>query len=302
MTESQVQDIRKTAGEILKALRQSQKLAVEDIATQMRLEVKIIEALEENHLDILPSPTYIRGYLRSYSKLLATNGDKIIALYNEQAPEPPEIIPDVRHSTQISSSDKPVKAFTYLVSFVFVLLLLAWLQSRYIVEKETGEAQATVTFVQENPQPVEVIPPELGPYVIDTLAPDKGDIETIVEPVKEAIAVTTASLATTPDRDPPVVEAETPVVDAPVDDDEMTGPDSINLKMTADSWIEIYDVYNEKVYMDLARSGDEINLRGTAPFRVKLGFSQGVILTFNGEPYDFSSYSIAGVARFSLGQ
>ena len=82
----------------------------------------------------------------------------------------------------------------------------------------------------------------------------------------------------------------------------MPGPDTIYLKINADCWIEIYDRYNKEVYKDLARKGDELYLNGFAPFTVKLGNAQGVILEYNHKPFDPAPYTTRGIARFTLGK
>jgi cytoskeleton protein RodZ len=82
----------------------------------------------------------------------------------------------------------------------------------------------------------------------------------------------------------------------------VTGPDSIILNVTADSWIEIIDAKDQRVYVDLARTGDVLYLSGYAPFQVLLGFAQGVTIQYNGNPFDQSPYSRSGVARFTLGE
>ena len=63
----------------------------------------------------------------------------------------------------------------------------------------------------------------------------------------------------------------------------------------------MHDVNGDKVYMGLGRAGDTLDLHGTAPFSVLLGFAQGVKVEFNGKPFDLASYSRSGVAHFTLG-
>lgn len=136
-----------TAGRVLKRLRGDLGLSVQDVAAQLHLDPRIVEAMEADAADRLPAPLYVRGYIRSYAKILRTSADPIIALYNSSdESEPPEIIPEVRRSSQPSSRDKPVKAFTYLVTLSLVLLLVAWWQSKFIVGRPApGPAQPQET-------------------------------------------------------------------------------------------------------------------------------------------------------------
>lgn len=130
-----------TPGQILRAQREELKLSQEEIAAQIHLDVKIIEAIENDSQEGLPSAIYVRGYLRSYAKTVGTDADKIIELYNaDSPPPPPEILPEVKPPTQVSSNDKPVKAFTYLITLGLVLLLLIWYQSNFVVDSNKSEA------------------------------------------------------------------------------------------------------------------------------------------------------------------
>jgi cytoskeleton protein RodZ len=81
-----------------------------------------------------------------------------------------------------------------------------------------------------------------------------------------------------------------------------TGPDTLVLTVTADSWIEIFDTNSQRVYFDLGRRGDRLTLYGTAPFEILLGFAQGVSIEFNGDPIEQAPFTRSGVARFTLGE
>ena len=324
MPETQVQEIQKSIGETLAEVRRQRNLSVQEAANQLRLDAKIIEALETENYDILPSPAYTRGYLRSYAKLLSLDADRIISQYNHKAPQPPEIIPDVRHPTQVSSSDKPVKVITYLVTFILLLLVLAWVQSNFVVrepppnsapgalapapesrislpqqpEPESQAAQDTAGEVEEpgvQQEPAASVPAEEEAAQLQA-----GPETTTVEPPGSTQGVPEQQQASDQPGSP-VPEADESPGKTPVADGS-TGPDSITMKLSADSWIEIYDAFNNRLLMTLARSGDEINVKGTAPFHVKLGFSQGVTLTFNGVYFDPAPYSHGGVATFTLGE
>ncbi|MFQ5659925.1 MAG: helix-turn-helix domain-containing protein [Gammaproteobacteria bacterium] len=317
MSEQQLHEVRTSAGETLKQLRMEKNLSVRDIALQLHLEPRIIEALEEGNFELLPAATYIRGYLRNYAKIVSADADTVISLYNDKAPEPPEIIPDVKHSSQISSSDKPVKAFTYLITFIMVLLLFAWLQSNFIVKQggpgRTGENfPGSINEPELNPAstaPETPAPADLSSYneeneseqeTVSEEGIQAGGLNGQVEPDLSRTSPETAEALTDDSTDSalsPAAESKLEHAEAA----ETSGPDTIRLRLTADSWIEIYDKDDNKLYLNLARAGDEINVNGTAPFDVKLGFSQGVILEFNGKPFDPAPYSHAGIARFTLG-
>lgn len=309
-TEEQIESQPK-AGTILRTLRDKKNLSIQEVASQLRLDPRIIEALEKDDYSSFPADTYIRGYLRNYAKLLGIEGDEIISVYESEAPEPPEIIPDVKHSTQVSSSDKPVKAFTYLVTLILVLLLFIWwYQGNFSInrgvrltpapENSTTVTQPAIGQSKTSAVPQPVIPDATPAEGTEEVQQPLPDPEQAVTPVPD-MTDTDDNVTTTADDD--VQTGESAAVEEPGDTDNkaMPGPDTLYFKLNADCWIEVHDRFNKEVYVNLARTGDEIYLNGFAPFLVKLGNAQGVIVEFNNKPFDPAPFTTRGIARFTLG-
>ena len=61
---------RESAGENLRSAREKYGLTLDDVAAELRLSAYQIRALEEDRYDDLPGETYVRGYLRAYSRLV----------------------------------------------------------------------------------------------------------------------------------------------------------------------------------------------------------------------------------------
>lgn len=286
MSEAQNQETQISAGEQLKHLREQKNLSVQDIASRLNLETRIIDAIENSNFEMLSAATYVRGYLRSYAKILGADPETIISSYNHGAPGPPEIIPEVKHATQTSSSDKPVKAFTYLITLVLVILLVAWWQSNFIVDN--------VNFSSNDNKSEQEAEAGYGlsysfPVIEHSSLPFYRDIE-----------ATEAEITVSEDSDP-VVQTDTDNEAQPTNiTTSSTGPDSLVLSLTMDCWIEITDALENRVYIGLAHTGQMLTLKGTAPFDMVLGVVQGVNIKFNGEPFDTKPFASTGIARFSL--
>ena len=67
------------------------------------------------------------------------------------------------------------------------------------------------------------------------------------------------------------------------------GDNTIDLTFSEDCWFEIRTIDGELLYADLGRTGQSRRYVGAAPFRIKLGFSPGAALAYNGEPIDLAS-------------
>lgn len=311
MSEEEQQVTVVPAGEQLKHLREQKNLSVQDIANRLNLKAQIIEAIERDEYDSLAGAIYVRGYLRSYAKLLDADTDAILAAYNNSVPEePPEIIPEVKHSSQTSSSDKPVRAFTYLVTLCLAILLIAWWYSQNLVEpvdtadlptSEDSEAPPGLPYeipvVVHSKEPF-YSEPEEEEIVAEEAMPGEGPsveeaelnpgMDTSVPNSSDAPEPAAGESGDSPDDYPLVVSSDS------------EGPDSLVLTLHADSWIEVYDSNEDRVFVNLGREGQVISLRGTAPFRVILGFAEGVNVEFNGEAFDPAPYTNDSIARFSL--
>ncbi len=306
MTETSIANNRNTnsqitSGELLKTKREELGVSAAEVAKRLHLDIKIIEAIEANDYSNMPTATYVRGYLRSYAKTINADAEEVIALYNDDSPAPPpDILPEVKPPTQVSSSDKPVKAVTYLVSLGLVLLLLIWYQSNFIVENNDSQNTTESTPGRINNTDTNfkvVIHPEgwqtpvydATEYIPNTDRPLSVDENISIENEKTEETTEDTNLGILPIND--MEEVNSPV---------SSGPDSIVLKISKDSWIEIYDSNDKRLFMNLGRPGETHNINGKAPFNIILGFSEGVTVTFNGKPFDTTPYSHNGVARFTL--
>lgn len=276
-------------GRTLKACREGKNISVNDIASKMYLDVRIINAIEEDNFSSLSDAIYVRGYIRSYSKLLGADADGLVKLYEQHGGNfEPEIIPEIRHPSQTSSSDKPVKAFTYLIALTLVVLVIAWWQSNFVINTPVDNTTSITSALSVQP---------VTPDIAELTTPQPSYTSTDTSSVNNQILNTAETLTVvTPLPEQGATTSAQPTVY------QTTGPDLIVLKLTADSWIEIVDATNTKVFFNLGRPGDVYNVRGKAPFNVLLGFAQAVNIEYNGNPFNAAPFSRAGVARFTLGQ
>lgn len=306
MTESEAHSFAtESVGAILRELRGSMDLSVQEVASRLHLEPRVIELLEKDAYDQLPASIYVRGYIRNYSKLVGADADHLIRLYDQtDMEEEPEIIPEVRHPAQTSSSDKPVKVVTYLISLLLVILLVAWWQSNFLIKDlgapagKTAAPAATDNNATEAPAfdyHFDVVPGSTDPFY---RAKPEGESGTAAAPEQVAPEATPAedtaetgeAAAPPPPREPRVFTSAT------------TGPDTIRMQLSADSWIEVTDANDQRIFYSLGRAGDTLILHGTAPFSILLGFAQGVKMEYNGQPFDLTTRSSSGVAHFTLGE
>ena len=117
-------------GERLRNAREAAGLSIRDIATTLRLEPRTIEALESGSFDELPAPTFVRGYLRGYARVVGLPPDPLLDLYERHGFTPPAIIPDPVEKSQAHASDLVFRLATFAIGGVLVVLVVLWWNSQ----------------------------------------------------------------------------------------------------------------------------------------------------------------------------
>ena len=71
-------------GEVLKRSRTRQGIEIADVEERTKIRTKYLRALESEEWDVLPSPAYAKGFLRTYAQLLGLDADAIVDEYRRQ--------------------------------------------------------------------------------------------------------------------------------------------------------------------------------------------------------------------------
>ncbi|MFC1850654.1 helix-turn-helix domain-containing protein [candidate division CSSED10-310 bacterium] len=68
-------------GAYLKTERELRQISLEEIAVTTKIKLEYLRALEEDRFEVLPNETFIRGYIRAYSKFCGLNEDDVLVNY-----------------------------------------------------------------------------------------------------------------------------------------------------------------------------------------------------------------------------
>jgi hypothetical protein len=71
-------------GSSLREARLRQNVDFPELEERTKIRPKYLRALEDEHFDILPAPTYVRGFLRSYAEALGLDGQPFVDEYNSR--------------------------------------------------------------------------------------------------------------------------------------------------------------------------------------------------------------------------
>ena len=68
-------------GARLREAREKRTLTVDTVASELNLDVSIIEAIENEDRDNLPAPIFVQGYVRNYARLVGLPEEELVAAY-----------------------------------------------------------------------------------------------------------------------------------------------------------------------------------------------------------------------------
>jgi hypothetical protein len=119
-------------GSSLREARVRQGLDFPELEQLTRIRPKYLRALEDERFDILPAPTYVRGFLRSYADALGLDGQPFVDEYNsrfavgeEDVPVRARRVPPPRRDRADRESRIAVVALL-AIAVVTALVIAAW--------------------------------------------------------------------------------------------------------------------------------------------------------------------------------
>jgi cytoskeletal protein RodZ len=71
-----------TFGEWLKRQRELRDISLREISDVTKINLRYLEALEENHFSALPAPVFARGFLREYARYVGLDPDEVLNYYS----------------------------------------------------------------------------------------------------------------------------------------------------------------------------------------------------------------------------
>ena len=119
-------------GSSLREARLRQELDFPELEERTKIRPKYLRALEDERFDILPAPTYVRGFLRSYAEALGLDGQPFVDEYNsrftvgeDDAPVRARRVPAPRSERGPRESRMAVVALV-AIAIATALVIAAW--------------------------------------------------------------------------------------------------------------------------------------------------------------------------------
>ena len=121
-------DSEQSVADLVRSQRESLGLSQEAVAEQLFLTTTFIHYLDAGEFDRFPKQAFVRGYLRSYARVIGLDGDALVRQFDSEfRTEPQEAVAELSSSIKANRFSGPV-VLSGMVGLVLVLLLvvLVW--------------------------------------------------------------------------------------------------------------------------------------------------------------------------------
>jgi cytoskeletal protein RodZ len=131
-----------TVGEQLRTARETQKLAIHQVADWTKIRGDHLRALESGDYSVFSAPVYIRGFVRTYATLLKLDAPQILSQLNSELTDSGQIEPAMsqppsgvlddamfQFSKSVRSLALPAVGVVVVAALLFVSYLL-WARSQ----------------------------------------------------------------------------------------------------------------------------------------------------------------------------
>lgn len=280
-------------GRMLSEARERLNLSVADVAAQTKFAPRQIEALEADDFKHLPETAFLRGFVRSYAKILHLDAQPLLAALPQTKATTAESIPasvDVPYPVENTSQ----KQTLILLGAALLLAVLAvgfsvWHFTTPLRQAPSAKLEAPVALPAEK----QVIPEP--PVQTHNMTASSGP----VEPKRQSSA--TAAQSSVRAAKTKAVQAEqkiqttetkpqTQSTDSGNIDVTVTQTSTLRLVFGEESWTEIKDKDGKILSSQINPPGSELLVEGSPPFSMLIGHAASASLFYQGKQVDLKPY------------
>jgi cytoskeleton protein RodZ len=311
-----------SAGARLAACRKEHGWTVEQVASQLNLAPRQIVALEHDDYPALPGMPIVRGFIRSYAKLLKIDSAPLLELVGgetvlaQEPLEPRKSLAAPFSETRLPSmADRPGLSSKWVVGSLLVILLGVGIWAAQQSPEVTSFQKSASDQVKDGIAYLsgsEANKPADGKAVVpvqqEAQQASAPAVPAVVEvpkeePVKPAAEVTPPEEPAKPAADSgkaaaSAASAVPKAADGPAKTNN--GKDVLVFNAREDSWIEVRRAGDKSVLLSrTVKAGTSESVEVAEPVSVVVGNASGVEASLRGEPVELKSGG-GNVARLSL--
>lgn len=314
-------------GAMLREARESLGISIGDVSSRTRLSVDQIRAIEEEDLERLPEPVYVRAFLRAYAKAIGIDYEPVVNDYVTRCGgggvRIPEHAPEEAFR-EVAYYDTPRPSrwkFVGLLALIVVVTLGIWgVYSGTFARlmeadgTEAAKVENGVSEVSPNVAPAPEAPKTTAPVeVADASKPEASAAQTLASapeaeqtasqtPLPAAPAEESVSVSAAPAQPAAPVEVPAAAVEAAAQTAETVPAETYAAEFhtSASCWVHVIAPDGQNLIAREMKPGETQSVALPAGTRVTVGNPPALILTLDGHPYDLGGVTQRGVARFVI--
>lgn len=313
-------------GSQLLRARERQGIDQSKVAAQLHLNPAMVQALESDDYEKLPSAVFVKGYLRNYARLLGVDESAVISAYQSLNPgtesQPlPRNQPD-EVARELHSDHSIFRVISWAVVVLLGVLIFFWWQGRIQLPEmnelapvdETQRGRSELPFQDQmslDPSPPETgfsLPPEEAAPIPDEELTSSQPALSEPPPAQPAATLDERNnLSATADEPTSSVQDASPtvVLETPSQVSQTQAApintSAVIFEFLGPCWVEVRDATGRARIIGEMRTGVRRSLDNAGgPYEVVIGDINAVRLMVNGEPFDLQAFARGKVARFTL--
>ncbi|TNC79916.1 MAG: hypothetical protein C9356_16660 [Oleiphilus sp.] len=331
-TESQgTVDVSAHPGAILKAAREESPYSIEQVADALHLRSSVVLAMEQEKYQEFDSEVFLKGYYRSYCRLVGLHEERMVELLERQlAAHRSTLAEEAAEVEKARVAQKRARLLRYSIVLVVVSALV--LATLYMIigndgEEETAPASQPETSERANAETMRqpsaeseseapdvvamhenVESPSPMSTSIETTDTAEAPLEIIEQPsgISELQAEAESQVALqntaneTASRRPELV-SQTNLPESALEQAGESSSAMLSISFEGDCWLKVVNGNGDTAVARLQRKGDLVNYKGPLPFTVVLGNARVASVKYMNEAFDMAPFIRSnGRAEFVL--
>ena len=321
-----------SAGSQLKAARESQGLAINDMAKAQHLRPSVIQAIENGDYQQIDTELFLKGYVRAYANHVGLD-PKVVLSQLDQELEPLRREKEQAHQASplvtIEQKKRRKKRIARMILILLFLSLAGFIGYRVFLQGATlesltsiGQSESGVAAEGEGdrltaddagsapPAPSAdeeddsgTVPVEPAPEpeaLVESVQPEsESQVEATEtnspEPAEPTVEAAVEEAVTEPEPELEIQQAPdvSPAPVSPSTTEIAATPGNLTAVFKADCWIRVTDANGDLLVSALRRSGQSLDVTGTPPLKVVIGAVDAVdSMSFEGQTLDLGSYRV----------
>lgn len=284
-------------GQQLRLARENNGISLDDLAQTLKLGKKQLQSLESGDWGKLPGPTFIRGFVRNYARLVHIDAEHLMAQLDRALIKPASNLEvpvsrpvNVQYSA-LATSHKSRQIV--LLGGIFVVLAAAMY---FFMPNDLTSLRSNIQSVLNTAAQKDVL-------TSDQAQQAKAESEPVFPPGMNAQQVmnpqvlTPAESAPAPTASP---ESNTAKTASGITEAAPVAAPQIRLVADKESWVEIRSRDGKVIFSQRMAPGSEQALAGEGPLSLVIGFAPGIRLFWHGQQVDLTPHARGDVARLVL--